>query len=255
MNQQQKLYTRLKNHVKFLRDFILDLLFPIECLECGYPGNWLCKKCFRKLKFNDKSYCLHCYKENDSGKFCSTCKNIFSLDGVMIAGDYKNKIIAKLIKTFKYNFNQNLSEILGNYLLLFLKNILNIKRQKNHKHFLLKPYNILLIPVPLHKKRHNWRGFNQAELLTKVIGKKFNLTTDSEFLIRKKPNVAQAKLKGKKRYDNLKNNFSWNGPLLSQKNIILIDDIVTTGTTLNECAKILKNAGAKKVWGLVIAKG
>ena len=108
--------------------------------------------------------------------------------------------------------------------------------------------------MPLHKKRQRLRGFNQSEQLARAISKNFNLEINHN-LIRIKHKKAQAKLHEKNRWENIKNCFSYQGKNLNNKNILLIDDVATTGATLNECAKVLKENNAKEVWGLVVAKG
>jgi len=113
----------------------------------------------------------------------------------------------------------------------------------------------LVVPVPLSGKRLCWRGFNQAELLARKIAENYGLGLDANNLIRIKHKKPQAKLDEVHRQENIKGCFVWRGNNLNKKNIILIDDVVTTGATLNECAKILKASGAGEVWGLVVAKG
>ncbi len=261
----------LKNHVNQLRDFIFDLIFPIECLLCGKEGAWLCKRCFSKLKFKDQQYCLSCKKENKFGSFCLHCQPNYYLDGVWIAGDYDDKILAQLIKNFKYRFAQDIALILGNFLTIFLKNLLNQYRitgsnirdgqmWRKFNNLAATPqiffdfYKSIIIPVPLHKKRLRWRGFNQSQNLTQTIGQNFNLKINRN-LIRIKHKKPQAKLGEYQRKHNVKDCFAWQAYPLNNQNIILIDDVTTTGSTLNECAKILKKNGAKEVWGLVVAKG
>ena len=101
---------------------ILDLIFPIECLGCGEENIWLCKKCFRNIKLNSDQYCLHCKTTNELGKFCENCSKKYALDGVWIAGDYENKVLANLIKNLKQlrrdkknNSADLLFDILGMY--------------------------------------------------------------------------------------------------------------------------------------------
>lgn len=251
--------------------FILDLLFPVECLGCGKNKEWLCQECFKKLKFNDEQYCLHCKKKNKFGEFCNNCHSNYYLNGVWTAGNYDDVVLANLIKNLKYRFAKNIAAILGNFLTIFLKNLINIAKiskfdiaqgihwQKFAKiaespkvFFNLK--NTLLVPVPLHKKRYKWRGFNQAQIITEYVAKNFNLLLSNQ-LIRKKHKKAQAKLKEDERKINIQGCYEWKGDNLNNYNIILIDDVTTTGSTLNECAKVLKKAGAKEIWGLVVAKG
>jgi len=262
---------RLLNHVLSSRDFILDLIFPIECLGCGTEGVWLCKTCFRQLPLQSEQYCLNCKKPNEFGQFCPTCAPAYALAGVWIAGNYENRIIASLIKNLKYHFAKDLAEILGQFLILFLRNLINkgrigeadlgagigqekIEKIRQTPQIIFDFKNCLLIPVPLHRKRERWRGFNQTRSIAEVVSGHFNLAI-SYNLIRVKHRTPQAKLGAEKRRENIRGCFSWQGKNLKNAKIILLDDVSTTGSTLEECAKILKQAGAKEVWGLVIARG
>jgi ComF family protein len=254
-----------------IKSKIFDLIFPLECLNCGKEGSYLCEKCFNKLKINKKQYCFGCKSLNDYGEFCKICKEKYSLNGILIAGNYDDKILSDLIKTLKYKFSLDIAEILSQFLSFFLKekikqtkidssdikNFLNnekVKQIKKSPLFFSDFFNTAIIPVPLHKKRENWRGFNQSELIALDISKilKIPVLPGLKRKIHKKP---QAKLNEKQRIINIKNCFAWEGSDIYKKNIILIDDVATTGSTLNECARILKKAGAGEIWGLVLAKG
>ncbi len=243
----------IKNHVLKWRGFLFDIIFPIECLGCGKEKVWICDDCFKKLNHNYTQYCLNCKTSNKFGEFCDVCEEFFDINGIMIAGDYQNKLLAGIIKAMKYRFIKDLSQNLGKFLSQFL--FLQIAKETSNKPaFLSDIKNVLIIPVPLHKKRQNWRGFNQSEELAKIIAKKFDLTISLD-LKRIKYKKPQTKLKKQKRKENVKNCFAWAGQNLQNKNIILIDDVTTTGSTLNECAKILKQNNAGDVWGLVLANG
>lgn len=252
--------------------FFLDLIFPIECLGCGREGAWFCDECFKEIKLKPKQYCLHCKTENDFGRFCAPCQIIYSLDGVWIAALYDELLVSRAIKSLKYHFVSRLADDLSRLLILFFDNLLlrgrvlkpglssgvdwkNFKRAANLPLAILNFKDDLIVPVPLAKKRLRWRGFNQAEILAEIFSKKFNLEINSRDLIRVKHRKAQAKLNEASRLKNVKNCFAWQGENLNKRNIVLIDDVVTTGATLNECAKILKASGAGEVWGLVVAKG
>ena len=262
----------LTSRANQLRDFILDFIFPIECLGCGRDGVWLCKKCFRKLEFKAVPYCLHCKSENEFGQFCPACRSQYALDGVWITGVYEEQIIAKLIKNLKYHFIQDIAEYLGEFLILFLRDLLSksrisrsdlisgvdqhkFERISRHPNALLNFSQNLIIPVPLSNKRKCWRGFNQAEIIASVIADYFKLDLSVDRLIRVKHKKPQAKLGEAGRKNNIIGCFVWQGRGLAGRNVILVDDVVTTGSTLNECAKVLKDNGAGEVWGLVVAKG
>ena len=116
--------------------------------------------------------------------------------------------------------------------------------------------NYLIIPIPLHKDRERQRGFNQAELIGKIIGEILNLPAEKNILARHKKTESQAKMKNwEKRSENLADAFSLrSSEAIKNKNIILVDDVHTSGATISEAAKILKANGAKKIIALVIAK-
>jgi len=264
--------TTLINHARKLRDFVLDFIFPIECLSCGREGLWLCEKCFRRLNFSQAQYCLRCGKENKFGEFCYECGVGYSLDGVWVAGNYEEEIIAGLIKKFKYNLIKDIGDCLGKFLILFTRDLINRNRISSadlakgldyrkfeqtaeYSNILFNFSQNIIMPVPLHRKRKLWRGFNQAEIMAKIIADYFNAELFLDKLIRIKHNKPQAKLNKSKRQRNIKGCFAWRGENLRGRNIILMDDVATTGSTLNECAKVLKENGAGKIWGLVVANG
>lgn len=244
-----------------LKSFFLNLLFPIECLGCRREGFWLCETCFRKLNFGsqDKHYNL----------------SIPNLTKIFIAGDYDDSLLAEAIKKFKYNFIAALGEILGRFLILYWSGQKflveqNLRedykkttdRKKCEQLIIANPAGAanqnsaisLIVPLPLSKKRWRWRGFNQAEILGRELNAHFLYDLSLE-LKRAKHQKPQASLGEDERAENIKNAFIWTGADLSGRTIILVDDIVTTGATLNEAARVLKAAGAKRVYGLVLAKG
>ena len=264
--------TSFLSHAIKTRDFILDLLFPRECLRCGQEGAWLCESCFRKLPLKSDQYCLHCKKANKYGEFCSSCQANYALNGVWIAGDYASAIIAQLVKKLKYKFIKDISLPLGQYLALFMRNLLNqarltaldLGRGADWRRLgkltsspppLLAFSECLIMPVPLHQKRLRWRGFNQAQALAQHFAANFHLPLITDGLMRNKHTKPQASLNEAERQHNLAGCFDWQGAKLNGQHVILIDDVVTTGATLNECARVLKKAGASEVWGLVVAKG
>lgn len=253
----------LKNQALKLRDFFIDLIFPRECLDCSMEGEWLCARCLAKLNFKSEQHCLGCKAPNFWGNFCLNCQPNYSLSGIWIAGDYENQVLARLIKVLKYHFAKEIAFVLGSFLTTFL-NELKIQAEASQTgfrpdhaawHVIKQTADSLIVPVPLHPKRWRWRGFNQAEEIAKIIAANFNLTINGLDLKRIKHNRPQVQLTEAARLVNVKNSFGWRGQTLSGQPIILIDDIVTTGATLDECAKILKQNGAGPIWGLVVAKG
>lgn len=242
------------------RNFLLELLFPKKCISCQSSGAWICPSCLHKININEKQSCPACNKNNMLGQYCRSCRGELKINGVLISADYQNNILAKSIKAYKYRFIRELSSPLSGIMLSFLEGILK-EPEKNYfypqcdKSFFEEFQSSLVIPVPLHKKRLNWRGFNQADILAEEMAREFSLELEKEGLVRTKFWRPQTSLNKEDRFKNIAGSFAWQKEKLKNKNIILIDDVCTSSATLNECAKVLKENGAKKVWGLVLANG
>jgi ComF family protein len=211
-------------------------------VACREEGEWFCQSCSQKIIPNKKQFCPICWTENLGGRTCQNCENS-ELDGLRVAASYqKNPELARAIQTLKYKFSENLAKNLGEILARSIS-------QKNYQ------AERVIIPIPLHKKRLRWRGFNQAELLSKTVARNLDLPIEQS-LIRIKNTSQQAKLSRSERILNLKDAFELDSNFSAQnKTILLVDDVASTGTTLLEAAKILKKNGAKEVWGLVLARG
>ncbi|MCX6797911.1 MAG: ComF family protein [Candidatus Falkowbacteria bacterium] len=251
-----------------LKTIILDCLFPIECLGCRRDNIWLCPTCFKKLKFKTTQICLACQSATPHGEFCSKCRDFYNLEGIFTAGDYDDPLLADLIKKFKFYGLKDLALVLSEFLLAalanqnspwpeFLKIILPRLATTGRNNFWFDFFKSepLIIPLPLSRKRLNWRGYNQAELLAQAVAAKLNKIEMATNLIKTKDTATQSSLKEAERLINLNNCFAWTGVNLKKQNIILIDDVSTTGTSLNEAARVLRAVGAGKIWGLVLAKG
>lgn len=225
----------MRKIIKKIKQFLLDLILPIECLGCQKEGEYFCIDCQQKLKINT---------EIESHKLSADliCP---SLEKVFIAGNYEDPLLKNLITNYKYHFLSPLSIPLGKFLVEFWKQ-LNTLPDFNS--------SALITPIPLSKQRYRWRGFNQAELLARLLAENFNYLLCLD-LKRKKHCHPQVELNEKKRLENVRQAFSWQGPNLSGKTIILIDDVTTTGATLEAAAEALKKAGPQKIYGLVLAKG
>ncbi|HNW96682.1 MAG TPA: ComF family protein [Candidatus Paceibacterota bacterium] len=243
------------------KNLILDSIFPIYCISCGdflssEKNSYLCSKCLAKIPINSGLFCPICFKRLDraENKKCSHSAKKSFLDFLGYATYYEITPVKTLIHNYKYRFAKSIARTLSDIIIIYLKRSLNDWN------------NWVIIPIPLHRSRLNWRGFNQAEEIAKIINQKFNWPILNGILIRKKKTAEQAEIKKReKRQENLKdafglspvknsNNKSSSTQIIEGKKIILLDDVYTTGTTLEEAAKILKSAGAKKIIGLVIAK-
>lgn len=219
-----------------LKTFFLDILFPLNCLNCQEEGFTLCPSCLQLIKINDR------LESAALGQKLITT----NLDQVYLAGDYNDQLLSAVIKKYKYEFLRALNEQLGRFLISFWEKI-------NGPGDLSE--NVLVIPLPLSSRRYRWRGFNQAELLAKIWSAHFKYALNASDLIRIRNRPPQVGLSEAKRRQNIEGVFKWQGGSLKEQTVILIDDIVTTGATLNEAARTLKAAGAKSVKALVLAKG
>lgn len=221
---------------------ILDFIFPTECLDCGAEDELLCKDCFNKIELRNLKQCPLCNKQQPKDKLCPACKETSYLDEIIICADYENEILQKTIRYFKYKYVKDLGAALGQIMINKYKQIKQLP-------------NALIIPTPLHQRRTLERGFNQAELLAEQFADYFDLPILNQVLYRQKNIEHQANLNKKQRLKNIKGCFTIkNIELIKNQNIILVDDVITTGATLNEQAKLLKQNNARKVWAVVIAK-
>lgn len=236
--------------VKKLKMAALDILFPLTCLKCGEETYWLCPDCLNQIKLLDFQLCPCCEKYiSEKGFLCPDCKKTRKsfLDSLVVAVSYENPEIKKLVHFLKYRFILNASGPLSKLLTRSL-----VKSDS------LLPD--LIVPVPLHPRRLRWRGFNQSQLLAENISA--DLAPPLEFevldsLARTKNKMPQMEIKKyRDRLESVKGIFSLknNPEIIKNKKILLVDDIATTGATLQECAKILKENGAKKVFAVVISR-
>lgn len=210
-------------------DYILELLFPTACGFCDkICKEPLCKKCELKLK----KYEINLIRKN---------KNMYFNESIHVFR-YEDIIRDKIIS---YKFYNN-AYIYKTFSKIILKN-------KKICGFFEK-YDII-IPVPIHRKRKLERGYNQTELIAQEIAKHTHLKLEKNVIYKQKNIISQSELNKNNRKQNVKNAFEVkNKEKIINKKILLFDDIYTTGSTVNECSRILKIAGAKKIDVLTIAK-
>lgn len=236
-----------KNELKKLQEFLLDLIFPKDCIGCAREGNYLCRQCLSEIELTKEFYCAFCKKPSPWGKICDSCAAEAKLQAVWVAGDYNQKIMQDLIHLLKYGYVEEicviLAEILGKY--VNLKNIFT--------NFSLDKSNAVFIPVPLHKKRLLGRGFNQSELVANQLKELTGIEVNN-IVTRIKNTQTQINLKRSERQKNVREAFCLKSNFDNTKKAILIDDVITTGSTLKECAQVLKQAGFSEIYGLVVAQ-
>jgi ComF family protein len=232
--------------------FLLNLLFPKFCLGCQKEGIYLCQDCRSLLEILETNYCL-CDKPIDLGlNFekgkCQRCRDK-KLSGLYFALPFKEKLLTKkLIYQFKYKpYLKNLAATLASILAEHF-----IKTNKNTN----KTWeNSALIPVPLSVQKFKERGYNQSEELAKELAKIVKIPVFSDVLIKTKNTKPQMELNKSEREKNLLDAFAIKNPeKISGLKIFLVDDVYTTGSTMQECATVLQNGGAKSVWGIALAR-
>jgi ComF family protein len=235
-----------------IKKFILDLLFPVSCLGCGKGEVWLCENCQSKIPVLVEFFCPVCSRGSLRGEVHDGCRHNSSLDGIFIAGDWKNKILKKTIHRFKYNFIQDLKNPLGK--------ILVEKLEQADTFFvpsISENYFDFVVPVPLFRRRELWRGFNQAELLGAEVGSFLLIPVLNQAVKRIKNTKTQVGKNQKERQKNMLGAFVPGLEIgqIKGKRVLVVDDVVTTGETIQAMARILKSAGATEVWGLCLARG
>ena len=237
---------------QLLFNSLLDLLFPIKCIFCGFVSEkavYVCKRCQKLIPMRKSFECIGCNKSSALGQTCFSCRSAYSIDHLFIATDYKDKRVKKMIKLYKYQF---IDTLYGPIYGLLAKYISWLSKEK---HFNIFQANPLIVPVPLNYYRLNWRGFNQSELLARALSDRMQFDFAGDMLIRDKARP-QAEIEEKDdRKLNIQGKFHYVGLNLNGREIILIDDVCTTGATINECAKLLKQNGAGKIYALVVARG
>lgn len=228
---------------------LLDFLFPKKCVACHKLGDYLCASCFSQISFDVASKCLVCEKPCIDGLTHPKCQGKYAIDGYIAAVAYK-RVMKKLLYQFKYQpYLSDLQTVLGD---LLYENLI----QSEFFIAILKTCP-LIVPIPLSNAKLRKRGYNQAELLAKGLGKKFGLEVRN-LLKRAKETKPQYGLSREERMENIKGAFQINAKVTlyntKEKTALLIDDVLTTGSTLKEAAKVLKRNGFEKVWGIVLAQ-
>lgn len=240
----------LLEYFRIVKNFSLDLLFPKFCFGCQKENSYLCDDCENKILFFNYLNCPVCKLKTENGFICKNCRKKSKIDKLISAAHSDDLLIKSMIHQFKYSNAKSLCEILSQLLLKFLN------KNKYLEITTDKIKDFIIVPVPLHWLRLRQRGYNQAELIAKKISLEFKIENYNA-LKRIKNNKPQVETENRsERIANVMEIFTIkNNKKIRGKIVLLVDDVATTRSTLNECAKVLKNAGAKQVWGITIARG
>ncbi len=231
-----------------VKTFVLDTLFPKRCLACEAEGEFICLDCKACLKTLEFQRCIVCQKPAPFGQTHPRCLTPFGADGLISFFDYHDEKVSQILIKGKYSFLPEVYKILGEMMAK------KLQTDANFSYLTSYIQNPTFVPIPLHSRRKRWRGFNQAEILCHSLSEHLSLPC-ANVLVRCKPTAVQKNLKKEARQKNIADAFKLApGADIHNKNIILIDDVATTGATLLEAAKILKRNGADKVFCLTIAR-
>lgn len=213
-----------------IKNFVLEIILPITCVFCAREGESICLDCRSTFDLAGK------YEQFNSTR----------LNRLYSALSYQEKRVSKLIQMFKY---KPYVRVLASSLALIISDYFQMLEQKPGQDF-------VLVPVPTSKKKLRLRGYNPAAEISCELAKIWGLTVVDNALIKARKTLAQTELSETERRENVKGAFRvGDSAPIKNKPVFLVDDVFTTGATMEECARILKKAGAKQVWGIAIARG
>jgi ComF family protein len=221
---------------------VADLFYPNRCLVCQKAGTWLHEECRASLIQIPPPLCEVCGKHLDSPLCQSSLCQLpnRALDKVRSAYLHTGKAREAVLK-LKFKGVSSLANTLAKELVL-------TARQYGLDHA------VGITAVPLHPQRLRERGYNQAGLLAKALSESLEIELWNKYLVRSRQTRTQIGLNRVEREENVRAAFEWRGQPLNGKIALVIDDVCTTGATLNECATALKAAGAGKVWALTLTR-
>lgn len=236
--------------IEYIKRFfysLKDLCFPLICCNCGeyVESKGLCADCWKQIKWISEPKCLNCGIpfEINVQKICEHClKKKPAFDNAVSVFEY-NDFSKNMILKFKYNDATYMSEQFSSWMYRVCE--LDIKNAN------------FIIPVPIHFVKRLKRKYNQSELLAKEISEKSGIKYEPRILKKIKNTLAQEGLSKVHRQKNIKGTFEVDKKyvhLLDKKTIVIVDDVLTTGATVNECAKMLKKCGVEKIIVITLAR-
>jgi ComF family protein len=232
----------------------LDLLFPPRCVACSKMGSWLCAACQSSIELVSPPICSRCGQsllqsaqaDHGGGELfsteglCARCRiEPIQLDGIRSVAIHGGAL-RRAIHHLKYRHRHELAATLGQMLFVYWQKV-DLPAE-------------LVVPVPLHASRRKKRGYNQAALLARVLAEHAFLALNETHLVRTRATPPQVGLGARERKTNVQDAFAWAGPRLDGIGVLLVDDVCTTGATLEACALALRRAGAESVWALTLAR-
>ncbi len=219
---------------------MLDLLLPPRCVVCDRTGSWLCSTCVEQMELVRPPLCPLCGMSTSRPQRCPSCLDRpLRIDGIRAVG-YLEGALRTAIHRFKYSNLRPLAAPLGRLASDYLT-----------RHRL--PVDTV-VPVPLHSRRLRERGYNQAALLAGEIGRATKMTVVEDVLQRVRSTTPQVGLNAAQRRENVRGAFRCANASLKNRRVLLVDDVCTTGATMESCSMALREAGVSVVWGLALAR-
>jgi ComF family protein len=223
----------------FRRRFF-DLLFPPRCVGCRRVGAWLCAECLTQVPRVEPPFCARCGDAVVAGGLCARCRTSPLQIECIRSVVYFEGVLREAVHRLKYSGHTALAEPLGDLMILYWT---------QHP----MPADVV-VPVPLHAARLRERGYNQAALLACEMARRVGLVVDEQVLVRQRATAPQVELDARQRKENVRAAFRCSSNRLAGKQVLLIDDVCTTGATLEACAVALYEGGARGVQALTLAR-
>lgn len=220
---------------------LLALFFPERCEGCGQTGSLFCSACQQQIDFLLPPLCPLCGYPSRNNLLCYRCqKSARTVDGVRSVAFFEGPL-RETVHAFKYRGLHCLTKPLAKLMVVCW-----------HREPL--PADVI-VPVPLHRRRLRERGYNQAALLARALGAEIGLPVREDWLIRTRVTAPQVKLNVSERKQNVADAFQCRIPdLVIGRQVLLVDDVCTTGATLDACGLALRQAGAKSVWAFTLGR-
>ncbi len=225
---------------------LVELLFPLKCVGCGHYGEMLCSNCQKQVVPLLTQTCIGCTRVVAAGYTSVSCQRSYRADRLVCLYPYRGWLRTLLLQ-FKYRDGTAVKSVLA-------KLLVDASEQLS----LYLPSGALLLPIPLHSARLKQRGFNQAAVIATELGAIFGCKVREDLLRRVRPTSPQRKLNHRAdKVANVKGAFAYTGQQteLLGRLCVVVDDIYTSGATVKEAVKVLKQAGAEQVWVLCLARG
>jgi ComF family protein len=238
--------------------WVVDWLYPPRCRACagrilGRDAEYFCRRCWEQILLVCHPLCNRCGRPfPDAAGEDHTCAVCLSREPQFVAArawacypreELEEHPLRRVVQKFKYGRKVSLGKPLGQLMARGCREFLNGFQAD------------LIVPVPLHRKRLRWRGFNQSLVLARQIGRAYDIPADPFVLRRDHETAPQTQLDEDARRRNVRGAFALNPDRsVDSKSVLLVDDVYTSGATVNECSRILKRNGAKQVFVLTLAR-